>query len=151
MEPSLCEMEEEFQKLQDVVRGTTFEVSWGRANGPYHMLQVCIWSNEINLSKWKEWVSIFFPAALSLGRSWIEPLELIEVANAYVEEDPEADEYAKAILDKDGNNEIRATAALMLIRSLLNQGKRSDALALSTSIPEMGCQHIRAVVDRLLE
>lgn len=151
-------LEMRYKALQEKTRGTDKEDPWGNGNGPWHLIQGCIWRGAVH-PRLGEWIGTFLRTAQKLGMAWEAAAQLVSAFKLHISDNSQAEEaLIKVANDVNQTNENRATALLILARRALATGDKSVMMnaAYNTAeryvslMPEMGTQHVRAIAARLL-
>ncbi|MDO8663516.1 MAG: hypothetical protein Q7K28_01585 [Candidatus Wildermuthbacteria bacterium] len=141
-------LEERFAQLVEAMRGSTLEVQWAEENGPFYMIEACVWLDRNHL-QWDDWVHSVSQAGKKLGDSCLPLMEFVRAVNMSSRGFSEADDALRAI--NEGHENEMTTALLILARRAVQAGRMEEARKFVEQMPKLGAQHIRAIAARLLE
>src|SRR3989344_848186 len=139
-ESKIAALRESYIRLVALVKGTAMEVPWGQGNGPWHMIEACIWL-DFRSPEWGVLVATYLAAAEKLGKAWEPAANLVRAVDS-----GDMAALREIVVDISQSNENRATAFLALVQ--FNQ------VVSGSEIPsgiKTGAQHVCAVAERRLK
>lgn len=142
-------MKREYVQVDEATQGTALQVQWAEGNCPSHMIEACVWLDQVH-PEWKNWVETTLAASDKLGGAFVLGADFVRAMDMAMRDDPKADEALKGIVNGDNANQTKATALLLLARRAMRAGKRDVAEDIVRRIPEQGAQHVCAIVRRML-
>ena len=137
-----------FTRVTEALRSSPLFVQWAEANCPMHMIQASAWLDLDSPRGFSEWVGLCLSAAEKLGKAFKPGADLILALNMHYRGARGAFKSLTAIVDGDYDNEIKATALLVLARRAMLAGKDPESFV--KRIPEQGAQHVCAIARRML-
>jgi len=147
-----AEMVARLAEVQNAVRGTHMEIAWRGFNGPIYLAQACVWLGVSQHPDWGGWVTSILAAAEKIGKAGELGAALVRALDLFARDDRKVEyELASVVGDPNQLPEYKATAYLVLVRLFLKGGNLEEAKRYASMIPQYGAQHVRAIVDRLLQ
>ncbi|MFA4834252.1 MAG: hypothetical protein WC619_05445 [Patescibacteria group bacterium] len=143
LEALFSDLEKKFGRLAKALHGSELYAQWAEGNCPMHMILACIWLDR-SYPRWEEWTELALAAPEKLGKAWEPGAEFVRVVNM----NKGAKEALVAVAEnRAANNEIRATALLILAR---RSASPDEAGGFMEIMPEGGTQYVQAIAKRMM-